>query len=536
MINESKNPLNIMKKKRTNHLNIAVLSNICLEPYLGLEITKCFGEDGISINVNSINFNEFGSMQSIKRFKSYDLIVVFLNFEYTYPNCSLQQFIQKKNCREKIIECEVEKAITICSTIKTLTTAKIMWFGYEDYYSNISNVLGNVQLLSGIVDKINLKIIGSLESDILFIDTKHLIANIGIYKAYNNNNKYRWNSPYSRLMIELICKEVHKQYLINMGITKKCLILDCDNVLWGGILSEDGIEEISISNSGSGRPFQDFQRYLLELYYHGVILAVCSKNDEPDVISVFNKHTGMLLKEEHIACFKCNWNNKPDNIESVANCLNIGLDSIVFVDDSEFEIQAVRQQLPEVVSIKYERDKIYEQLSCFNLTNKKDKQEINQRNLTYKTDVLRRSLRETSKSFADYVKSLNQKIEIHVAQKSEYARISELSQRTNKYTNGTRYSVDELLELERSKDFKLYAVYVSDKFSNLGLVGAIAVKSNTLKLFTLSCRVLSRSIEDNMLQFLKENHNVDRYVFKSTNKNEGVTEFLTLNGLSNVSK
>ena len=146
--------------------------------------------------------------------------------------------------------------------------------------------------------------------------------------------------------MEAAVKEIQKQYFIEQGITKKCLVLDCDNVLWGGILSEDGIENIKLGGSGFGRTYQDFQRFVLSLYYHGVILAVCSKNDLPDVMNMFHEHSEMILKEEHIACFQVNWENKPDNIRRIAETLNIGLDSMVFLDDSPVEIEAVKSILP----------------------------------------------------------------------------------------------------------------------------------------------------------------------------------------------
>lgn len=226
----------------------------------------------------------------------------------------------------------------------------------------------------------------------IFIDFKWLIANVGIDKAYDIKSKYRWNSPYSKELVSVIANEIYKQYLIITGNTKKCLVLDCDNVLWGGVLSEDGIAGIRIRESGLGRTFQDFQRYLLDLYYHGVILAVSSKNDSVDVLCVFREHTGMILKEEHIACFRCNWDNKPDNIRAISEILNIGIDSIVFVDDSTYEIESVKALLPKVTTGLYNRDTIYDELSCFNLKRDVDPQVVRERTNTYKTNTWRSEL------------------------------------------------------------------------------------------------------------------------------------------------
>lgn len=227
----------------------------------------------------------------------------------------------------------------------------------------------------------------------LFIDLKHLIAEVGISNAYDSKSKYRWNAPYSKILIEAAVKEIHKQYLIEKGITKKCLVLDCDNVLWGGILSEDGIENIKLSGSGFGRVYQDFQRFVLSLYYHGVILAVCSKNDLSDVLTMFRKHSEMILKEEQIACFQVNWEDKPSNIQKIAEKFNIGLDSIVFVDDSPIEIEAVKTMLPEVTTILFKQDMDYDQFSCFNLKSNVNIANIDKRNETYRTNGFREELK-----------------------------------------------------------------------------------------------------------------------------------------------
>lgn len=171
----------------------------------------------------------------------------------------------------------------------------------------------------------------TLKDNASFINLKRLITEIGVANAYNSKGKYCWNAPYSNALVEAAVKEIHKQYFIEKGITKKCLVLDCDNVLWGGILSEDGIENIKLGGSGFGRPYQDFQRFVLSLYYHGVILAVCSKNDLSDIMIMFREHSEMVLKEEHIAYSQVNWDNKPTNIKRIAETLNISLDSIVFL-------------------------------------------------------------------------------------------------------------------------------------------------------------------------------------------------------------
>lgn len=283
-----------------------------------------------------------------------------------------------------------------------------------------------------------------------------------------------------------------------------------------------GFENIVISHSGLGRPYQGFQRFMVNLYNCGVILAICSKNDLSDVMNVFNNHDEMLLKKEHIACFQVNWDNKANNICKIAETLNIGLDSIVFIDDSEFEIQSVNLLLPEITTIKFEYTTVYQQLFYFNLKSKIDIGKVNQRNNTYRTNRQRDELKCISNSFDDYLKALEMKVDIHVALPIEFPRITELTLRTNKYTNGMRYYTVEQLKDNINSGLSIYSVFLSDKFSNLGLVGTFAISGETLMLFSLSCRAMGRKIENIMFQWILNNFQIKYIMFKSTNKNDNI--------------
>ena len=347
----------------------------------------------------------------------------------------------------------------------------------------------------GFIDRINVILNESIEENDTYVDLKTIIAKLGIERAFDNKGKYRWNTPYSRDLLQEVASEVHKQYLICNGITKKCVVLDCDNVLWGGILSEDGIEGIQLGNSGLGRPYQEFGRFMLNLYYHGIIIAICSKNDKSDVLRVFREHDEMILREKHIACFCVNWDNKAYNIKAIAETLNIGLDSMVFIDDSDFEVQAVKMLLPEVTAIKYERDSVYGELSCFNLKSNIDIEKVRVRNLTYRTNELRKNLRSELSSFEEYLNALEMKVD----------------------TNGRRYTAQQIKD-KLSNGYELYSVSLSDKFSDLGLVGAIGLDGNTLDLFSLSCRALGRNVEEIMINFIRDK-NIKKSYYKLTYQN-----------------
>lgn len=499
-----------MKKE----INLIVISNITFEPYFTRCINNIFQTINTNVNTIFVPYEEYFIIET-ERFRC-DYVCICLNFDCLFYAQNMDTLLSKTSS-VRLYE-EVELAyFTMYNYIKSRLNSPVLWFGFEDYYHTQPFFLGHTIICDGMVDNMNIRLYGLLEPLDTFIDLKRIIAQVGIQHAYNPKGKYRWNAPYSKELTELMCQEICKQYLIHNGQTKKCIVLDCDNVLWGGILSEDGIEKIQLG-SGLGQSYQDFQRFLLTLYYHGVILTICSKNDEADVLRVFREHSGMVLKEEHIACFKVNWNNKPDNIREIADELEIGLDSMVFIDDSEFEIHSVETMVPEVIAVQYERDSVYGKLSCFNLKSHIDIQQVQKRNQTYRANVSRQKIKLQSASYDEYISALEMKIDIHKALSTELARISELSQRTNKCTNGTRYTVEKLQEQLCTGTYKLYAVYVSDKFSNLGLVGAIGIQKNEVDLFSLSCRALGRSVEEQMLEFIKKQQ-VSKFSFVTTHKN-----------------
>lgn len=503
-----------------------MITNVCFEPYLRTYITRYFLELSGELQINIVSFEEYR-----KYTDSCDanIVLILLNFDELYSNASNDVSSGRITYKDVKNDC-IRKCEELYSYIKMSSKAHIIWFGFDDYNYVQHRNYGLLLVCDGLVDQINLFLRDMLNDD-TFIDFKRLIAKVGIDKAYDSKSKYRWNAPYSKEVIDYIAYEIYKQYLIITGYTKKCLVLDCDNVLWGGILSEDGIAGIQIGTSGLGRPFQDFQRYLLDLYYHGVILAVSSKNDESEVLRVFREHTGMILKEEHIACFGCNWNNKPDNIRNISKILNIGMESIVFVDDSIFEIESVKVMLPEITAILYERDTIYDELSCFNLKHDIDFQVVRERTNTYKTNILRSELYKNSLSYEAYISSLEMVVDIHEAKAHELSRISDLTQRTNKCTNGTRYTLEQLKGKAILCNYELYSVCLSDKFSNFGIVGVIGFEDDCLDLFSLSCRALGRGVEDMMLHLAIEK-DINSATFIETGKNGSLIDSMKQLGIN----
>lgn len=503
-------------------INLVLISNITIEIFLKNFFKEKSIKD-ISLNVKIINREDILDLKCIEWLKEADFICIWLNIEYDITDSFIELSNNKKGI-EELKNTIIERYKLFLNSIKSNYRGKIIWIGFEDFYQKENIFLGSTGINNNIVDIINFEFINM--NDIIWIDLKRIIAQIGISKIYNYRNKCLWNAPYNKNLAYEVANNICKQILIEKGISKKCIILDCDNVLWGGILSEEGIGNIQLNSSGTGKKYQDFQRFILQLYYHGTILAICSKNELKDVIEVFENHTAMILKKDYISCFKVNWNNKVENIKSISEFLNISLEDIVFIDDMIFEIESVKMLLPEVTTILYDNETIYEKLSCFNLKKEINLENITIRNNTYITNEKRNILRAQYTNYEDYLEMLRLEISIKVTQEEEYTRIAELCQRTNKFTNGIRYTVNQLNKKE--KNYELYSVFVKDRFSDLGLVGAVGIDNKELDLFCLSCRALGRKVEDKMLQLIQKK-SLEKFRFMSTNKNDQVFKLLESN-------
>ncbi len=497
---------------------VIVLSNISVEPFFVPNFQRRIQQFCVNPIVTVIPYQQYHETSYHTLIQEADTIIVWLNIESIFPEIHCGG----ESCSEnghKSFEMQ-DLCINLTNYLKAHSNAKIFWILFEDFFLHRAVITGHHE--NRFIENLNNALLLKFDKEIVFIDLKYLIAQIGVKSAFSIKDKFRWNFPYSKELTHKVIDEICNEYFIENGISKKCLVLDCDNVLWGGIISEDGIENIRLGNSGLGYEYQEFQRFVLSLYHRGVILTLCSKNDLSDVINVFRQHTGMILKEEHIAFFAVNWNNKPDNIKEISAQLNIGTESMVFVDDSPLEIDAVNTMLPEVTTILYDRETMYENFSCFHLKENPDFVESAKRAITYRTESYRTKLRSNYENYDDYLSALGMQLDIHEVIPGEYGRVAELTQRTNKCTNGVRCTVTEIKTWLSSRTVQLYSVNLSDKFSDLGLVGVIGVRNHTVEVFSLSCRAMGRNIESQMLEFVCKRHLINNFTFIDTGKNENI--------------
>jgi len=292
--------------------------------------------------------------------------------------------------------------------------------------------------------------------------------------------------------------------------SKKCLVLDLDNVLWGGIIGEDGLDGIRLGPTPEGRPFLEFQKYILSLYNKGVILAVNSANNADDALEVFRNHPYMVLKEDHFAAMKINWGNKISNMKSIAEDIEIGVDSLVFVDDSKVNRDMMKQALPEVLTVDLPDDpslylKTVEDLRAFDTL--QFTAEDRRRGKMYAEQRKRQEYMSTVGDITEYLKSLNTVVTIERANKFNIPRISQLSLKTNQFNTTTRrYLEDDVTRMANSDKFIVVSLKVDDKFGDSGLTGVAIVEKGPEKwrvdTFLLSCRVLGRKVEETLLAYI----------------------------------
>ena len=320
---------------------------------------------------------------------------------------------------------------------------------------------------------------------------------------------------------------------------KKCLVLDLDNTLWGGILGEDGVDGIKIGETYPGNCFLFFQEYIFQLHKNGIILAVCSKNNEKDVLDLWNNNPYIKIRQEQLATYRINWNNKADNIREIAEELNIGLDSLVFVDDNPTERELVRQMLPQVCVPEFPqkpyllpefiKDLTDNYFSIYQLT-----QEDIAKTKQYKENAERKQFQNCFTDFNSYLRNLEIKLTVEQLSDLNIARFAQLTQKTNQFNLTTkRYTEADIRNFSNNGAW-VYGLRVEDRFGDNGLTGLVIIIKNKefaeIDTLLLSCRILGKNIEIAFLQYVlmkikKEGIETIKASYVKTLKNSQVENF-----------
>ena len=310
--------------------------------------------------------------------------------------------------------------------------------------------------------------------------------------------------PFRTDFLPYIAKQITDTVLAASGSFKKCVVLDLDNTLWGGVIGDDGMDGIQIGELGLGHAFSAFQMWLKELKNRGIILCVCSKNNEDTAKEPFQKHPEMVLRLDDISVFVANWEDKAGNIRFIQRTLNIGMDSFVFLDDNPFERQAVRSLIAEITvpELPENPEEYVDYLRSLNLFETASYSEEDRvRTQQYQAEARRVSLQSQCADYDAYLESLEMVAEAKPFDSFHFPRIAQLTQRSNQFNLRTvRYTEQEIAAIAASENHVTLYFTLRDKFGDHGLISAVIMEKREDRLFVdtwlMSCRVLKRGMEE----------------------------------------
>ncbi|MQA28697.1 MAG: HAD-IIIC family phosphatase [Luteitalea sp.] len=342
------------------------------------------------------------------------------------------------------------------------------------------------------------------------LDCDRAAATVGYRSWYDDKLWHLARAPLSAAALTELARVQAAFVQAILGRQARCLVLDLDGTLWGGVVGEVGMPGIQLGDRFPGTAYQEFQHLLLALHGRGVLLAINSKNNPEDVAPVFEAHPHTVLRWEHFAARRINWCDKPQNMREIAAELNIGLDALAFFDDNPAERALMRQALPEVRTLEVPQDPIgYAQTlsrsRMFDRLNISD--EDRRRGSMYQAQQARRVLQTSTTSLESFLESLEMRAEIEAASPKTLPRVLDLVQKTNQFNLTTRrHTASDLARMAGDPEWGVYALRLGDRFGDQGIVGVAIVRLQAtaaqLDTLLLSCRVIGRNVETAFLAFL----------------------------------
>ncbi len=327
------------------------------------------------------------------------------------------------------------------------------------------------------------------------------------------------------------------------GTNRKCIVLDLDNTLWGGVVGEDGFDGIELGHTPNGKAFVEFQKELLSLWHQGIILAVNSKNNTEDAMKVIKEHPNMVLREKNFASIQINWDDKANNMKKISDEINIGLDSMVFFDDDKLNQERIKQEFPEILTVELSNEPSHfvptlKKLNDFNVLHRTN--EDKKRGEMYSQQRECKSLERNISNLDDFLKELNICVKIKKSNEFLIPRISQLTMKTNQFNLTTRrYHEEEIRNLSNDKTYSVGCAQVLDKFGDNGITSVYIIKKSEkfwlIDTFLLSCRIMGRGVENAILSQIlldAKTNGVEeiRAEFIPSQKNKPSENFLSDNG------
>jgi FkbH-like protein len=406
---------------------------------------------------------------------------------------------------------------TLYQTITAKLKTKVIYCNFPEYselvYGNFANKIE--QSFTWQLRKINtgLMELGRELKNLFICDLMQLQAQYGSAFAFDPKLYVTADMVFSLDFLPVVAKNFTDIIAAISGQFKKCLILDLDNTMWGGIIGDDGIENIHVGDLGIGKAFTELQRWAKDLQQRGIILAVCSKNTDHIAREPFEKHPEMVLRLDDIAVFVANWENKADNIRHIQSILEIGFDSMVFLDDNPFERNLVRENIADITVPELPEDPA-EYVSFLRRMNLFETASFSEndtsRTKQYQVEAQRREYARSFNTEGDFLKNLEMTSEVKPFDAFTTPRVAQLTMRSNQFNLRTiRYTEEDIREISASGQYLTFSFTLEDRFGDHGLISVIILKKqNERDLFIdtwiMSCRVLKRDMENFVLNRLVE--------------------------------
>lgn len=461
-----------------------------------------------------------------------DILKQLFYFPYSVTEKERRDFVSSK-----ILEIK-KLADTYTKTSSKLVIANFHVPSFSPYgISESKSEYGFHRMVRDLNDKLNDLF---LDSPSVFVyDFDRFVSKYGEDKVFDYRQFLVGDIKISVDFIPYLANELSSYIIAYLGISKKCIVLDLDNTLWGGIVGEDGFAGIKLGPEPPGNAFLEFQKTLLSLYQRGIILAINSKNNYEEALKVIKEHPHMVLREEHFGAVRINWEDKVKNIREIAAELNIGLDSIIYVDDDPVNREYMRLGAPQVLTVELPPDpslyaKTIQELNEFSVF--KITAEDTKRGRMYLEQKKRDQLLQSAPDLQSFLEQLDLKVKIKNADDFTIPRISQLTLKTNQFNLTTkRYQEDDIKRFSQDDKYLVGCAQVEDKFGDNGITGVFIVKKDRqewlIDTFLLSCRIMGREVEKAIMGHIinlakKEGAQKVKAQYIPTQKNKPVEEFL----------
>jgi FkbH-like protein len=494
----------------TTKLRVAVLADFATQHLVPL-LDVLFARSGVAATFYAGEYDtaELDIYREDSELHAFGADVVLL---FGSTNALRLKYYEYTGDRTRLGEELASKTASLWDALKRRSTAVVIQSNYVlPYERQFGNYDQKVpEALHSVVSVLNFRLaeLARARSNVLINDLEAIAGYVG--KKHWLDEKL-WTLGKALCALEhlpLVAQNCVDIALSTLGRGVKCVVLDLDNTLWGGVVGDDGLQGIALGHFGEGEPFHRFQQFLRELKRRGIILAVCSKNEHEAAMKPFREHPEMVLREEDIAVFVANWDTKVDNLKVIQRALNIGFDTMVFVDDNPFERNMVRQYLPDVIVPELPEEpsdyvRTLCELNLFETSSFTD--EDRQRAQQYREESSRKLAEQTFTDVDDYLRSLEMRISIGRFDAFHLPRIAQLIQRSNQFNLTTRRQGEAECEalMNAGPDTQPLFVKLSDRYGDHGLISVVVLrfeqKHALIDTWVMSCRVLSRGVEQHVM-------------------------------------